>query len=190
MNNIKISIGGKQYNVRVAVTEKEQERGLQGETNLAPDEGMLFIFPEPQDISFWMKDTSIPLDIIFIDENLEVTSVSQAQPNTEIPHTGEMSVFVLEVNQNSGIKVGDTLEFSPLKHASGGKMQVLDSNGETQMELEGGERIFSRANTKILIKFAKKADALKRDSDYKQLGNRLFKFLQIQEDTPAEYVSK
>jgi hypothetical protein len=45
------------------------------------------------------------------------------------------------------------------------------------MELEGGERIFSRKNTKVLIKYAKKAYKTKEDKDYKALGKRLFKFL-------------
>ena len=56
------------------------------------------------------------------------------------------------------------------------------------MELEGGERIFSRPNTKTLIKFAKKAVSTGNDNDYKKLGDRLFKFLQVQDSNPAEYV--
>lgn len=67
-------------------------------------------------------------------------------------------------------------------------MLVLDPNGETQMELDGGERIFSRANTKVLIKFAKKAFASQNDNDYKALGKRVFKFLQVQSENSPEYV--
>ena len=57
------------------------------------------------------------------------------------------------------------------------------------MELEGGERIFSRANTKTLIKFAKKAYSTQSDNDFKALGKRVFKFLDIQDNNEPEYVS-
>ena len=67
-------------------------------------------------------------------------------------------------------------------------MIVLASNGETQMELEGGERIFSRKNTRVLIKQAKKADLSKTDADYKRLGKSMFKYLKIQDGNDPEYV--
>jgi hypothetical protein len=113
---------------------------------------------------------------------LEVTVVHKGEPFSETLLEG-FGAFVLEVNQNSGIKPGDELDFA------NDKMLVLNSNAEIQMELEGGERIFSRDHTKKLIKFAKKADMSKKDTDYKALGKRLFKFLQKQEDTEPEYVN-
>ena len=135
-----------------------------------------------------MKDTKIPLDIIFINEDLEVMSVYQGIPESEEFMTENNVNFVLEVNQNSGIKVGDELEFSPESKVDMNKMQVLDSDGNAQMELEGGERIFSRQNTKTLIKFAKKANATQKDNDYKALGKRIFKFLETQTKNKPEYV--
>ena len=135
-----------------------------------------------------MKDTLIPLDIVFIDEELTVISVAKGQPETEDAHIEDNVAYVLEVNQNSGIKSGDELEFESNKKVDKSKMLVLDSEGNPQMQLDGGERIFSRPNTKILIKFAKKAVATENDNDYKALGKRIFKFLQVQENTPAEYV--
>ena len=135
-----------------------------------------------------MKDTDIPLDIIFINEDLEVISVAKGEPNTEDAHVENDVAFVLEVNQNSGIKVGDELDFAPNKKVDSKKMLVLNSEGGTQMELDGGGRIFSRPHTKILIRFAKKAYSSEKDSDFKNLGKRLFKFLQTQEETEPEYV--
>lgn len=135
-----------------------------------------------------MKDTKIPLDIIFINEDLEVISIGKGIPDSEEFITENNVNFVLEVNEKSGIKKGDELEFSPEKEVNKDKMQVLDSSGETQMELEGGERIFSRSNTKTLIKFAKKAYSTKSDRDYKVLGKRIFKFLQTQDSNKPEYV--
>lgn len=132
-----------------------------------------------------MKDTKIPLDIIFIKENLRVDSVQEGVPNSEdiISGTG---LYVLELNKDSGVKERDILEFNPDKKVN--KMLVLDSEGKPQMELVGGERIFSRVHTKILIKFAKRAALLDDDNSYKALGKRMFKFLGIQEDTEPEYV--
>jgi uncharacterized membrane protein (UPF0127 family) len=189
MNELNIKIGNREYKVKVAQTEKEHEKGLQGVESLGEQEGMLFIFDEVQsECNFWMEDTNIPLDIVFINEDLEVISIKQGIPNTT-NYISEIDVaFVLEVNINSGIKVGDDLEFSTNHTVKKDKMLVLDSNGKTQMELEGGERIFSRPNTKILIKFAKKAEATQKENDYKNLGKKIFKFLQTQSDTNPEYV--
>lgn len=189
MKEIKIKIGSKPYEVKIAQTDEEKEKGLQGVNELPENEGMLFIFDEAEDVSFWMKDTSIPLDIVFIDDELNVISVYQGIPESEEFITEKNVTFVLEVNQNSGINIGDELEFSPDKEVSKDKMLVLDSEGNPQMELEGGERIFSRANTKTLIKFAKKAYSTQSDNDFKTLGKRVFKFLDIQDNNEPEYVS-
>ena len=188
MKEVNIQIGDKQYKVKLAETEEQHIKGLQDVTELPEDEGMLFIFNEPDEISFWMKDTKIPLDIIFINEDLEVISVYQGIPESEEFMTENNVNFVLEVNQNSGIKVGDELEFSPESKVDMNKKQDLDSDGNAQMELEGGERIFSRQNTKTLIKFAKKANATQKDNDYKALGKRILKFLETQTKNKPEYV--
>lgn len=189
MNNIKLKINDKTYKVDVALTDEEKEKGLQGVTELAPNEGMLFSFTDTEEVSMWMKDTLIPLDIIFIDTDLTVKAVHQGEPNSEEPITENDISFVLELNSNSGIKPGDEIEFSPNKKVKQDKMLVLDENGNPQMELEGGERIFSRPNTKTLIKFAKKAAATNKESDYKALGMRVFKFIKVQNESEPEYVS-
>ena len=118
-----------------------------------------------------MKDTLIPLDIIFIDIDLEVKAIHQGIPNSEDLMTENDISFVLELNQNSGVKIGDELEFSPNTKVKSDKMLVLNENGTPQMELVGGERIFSRPNTKTLIKFAKKASSTEKDNDYMNWGN-------------------
>jgi len=192
MEKVNILIGGKYYKVELAQTDEDKEQGLQEKTELAPDEGMLFLFSEDDMMEgngIWMKDTKIPLDIVFISDELNVLSVQHGVPLSEELLTEQDAYYVLEVNENSGIKVGDELEFQPKhKQLKPDKMLVLNSGGEIQMELEGEERIFSRANTKILIKFAKKAATTNNENDYKNLGKRVFKFLKVQETNNPEYV--
>lgn len=185
MKQIKISIGDKEYSVKLAETDEQKEIGLQNVDSLKDNEGMLFIFDEEDTQNFWMKDTKIPLDIIFIKENLRIDSIQKGIPNSEDIISGT-ALYVLELNEDSGVKEKDVLEFITDKTVK--KMLVLDSEGKPQMELSGGERIFSRPHTKVLIRFAKKAAVLNTDNSYKALGKRMFKFLDIQENTEPEYV--
>lgn len=186
MKEIKISIGSNLYDVKVAKTDDEKEQGLQNIKSLPESEGMLFLFRDEDEVSMWMENTFIPLDIIFIDSDLKVISVRKGVPESKEFMTETNVSFVLELNENSGVNSGDELEINPDK--KGNKMLVLNKDGNTQMELDGGERIFSRANTKILIKFAKKAKLTDLDRDYKAVGRRVFKFLKTQDSNEAEYV--
>jgi len=136
-----------------------------------------------------MKDTLIPLDIIFIDPDLVVISSYIGEPNSEQLITEQNVAFVLEVNANSGILTGDELEFSPDSNVRSDKMIVLNADGTPQMQLNGGERIFSRPDTKSLIKAAKKAASTQRDVDFKALAKKVFDFLSIQDKNEAEYVT-
>lgn len=185
---MKIEIGDKEYNVEVARTEEEKVKGLQEKESLGEDEGMLFVYDEPQEIAFWMKDTAIPLDIVFMDEDGEVISVKQGQPYDETLLEEDGVMYVLEVNQNSGIQPGDELDIEDDDDDKQPVMKVLAPDGSTQMELEGGERIFSRKNTKTLIKMAKRAYFSELDKDYKALGKKVFKYLHIQDTNTPEYV--
>lgn len=190
--DVKIQIADKKYIVDIAETEDEQADGLQNIEELPSNRGMLFDFNPPQEVSFWMKDTKIPLDIVFINEDFEVISVVTGTPEDETPLTEENVRYVLEVNTGSGIKKGDELEFTDdmLLNMKESKMYVLDSEGNIQMELEGGERIFSRKNTITLLKMARRAYNSGNDKDYKALGKKLFSYLKTQDNNDAEYVEK
>lgn len=179
-----VTVGNKQYKVEIAKTDEQRQKGLQGVTELPEDEGMLFIYEQPQEVSMWMKDTLIPLDIVFINEDYEVMEVREGVPEDETYITVQDTKYVLEVNKGSGIKVGDELEMEE----EGPVMKVLFQDGSEQMALYGGERIFSRKNTKVLIRKAKKADESKSDSDYKSLGKYIFKCIEIQDGREPEYV--
>lgn len=183
---MKVTINNKEYTVKEAHTEQEKQKGLQGVKELPKDGGMLFYFNPPEIVEFWMKDTEIPLDIIFINDDQEVIKVAKGEPNDETMISSEEEIaYVLEVNQDSGIKRGDILDFEE----NGPVMKVLDQDGNSQMELWGGERIFSRRNTRVLINKAKKADLSKEDKDYKALGRFMFKCIKGQDTRPNEYVT-
>lgn len=191
MEKIKISIEDKEYTVEVAKTQEEKSKGLQGRKSLGKNEGMLFIYDKPQTVGFWMDETEIPLDIIFINEDEEVISVYKGKPLSKEIAEEDNVKYVLEVNQGSGIKEDDELEFEEDSEDSEKiTMKVIAPDGSTQMELEGGERIFSRKNTRTLIKMAKRADETKSDTDYKRLGNKMFKYIKQQNSRKPDYVTK
>lgn len=184
---INIKIGDKEYKVKEATSTEEKAKGLQGIEELPEDEGMLFYFDPPEDVQFWMKDVDIPLDIIFIDDDEEVVKVQEGIPNDETFIEAPNVAYVLEVNANSGIQVGDELDIDD-EEEKGPVMKVLAQDGSDQYELWGGERIFSRKNTKVLIKKAKKANFTQDDKDYKALGKYIFKCIKTQDTRDPEYV--
>ncbi len=86
--------------VEVVSTEAKIERGLMYREHLPPDDGMLFLLHEEKDWAFWMHNTLIPLDMIFIRKDMTIAGIVQnAEPRTDtLRKVGEPSVYVLEVN--------------------------------------------------------------------------------------------
>ena len=194
MEKVVVTIGNKTYNCQVAKTEEEKRKGLMGVENLSPDEGMLFVWEDEGTREMWMKDTLIPLDQIAINDNDEVTAVYKAQPEDETLHPFPNVKYILEVNQNSGIEEGDDFEFDESDDPNKYVMKVLAPDGSTQMNLQGGERIFSRISTKQMITWAKKAEANKNNKDLftkycRRLGKRMFKEIYAQDHREPEYVN-
>lgn len=195
MKTINLEINDKEYNVLVAQTEIEKEQGLVNVEEMDENEGMLFIYNYPQRLEFWMKDTDIPLDVIFINSDWEVVSVKKGMPYNETILSEDNVQYVLELNQNSGVKPGDEIdveddELSPGKDLPTNKMYVYGSDGEVQAILQGSERIFSIVNTKTLVRMAKRAYTTKKESDYKRLGKKIFEYLRKQDSNEPEYVSQ
>lgn len=194
-----INISDKIYLVQIAETESERETGLSKTEKLDQDSGMLFVIPEGQSqVAFTMEDMSYDLDLIFINEDDEVYDVQYGKAGSKDPiiSTSEDIVkYVLEVNPNSGIKIGDELEFTDcpdceeVEDNEVDKMYVIGPDGQPQMELVGGERIISRKETKELIRKAKQANKSKSDLDYKKLGRYMFRILDGQNSRPEEYVN-
>lgn len=181
-----IELGGKKYRVRVAETVEEKRHGLMEKESMPKDEGMIFIWDEPHDVTMWMKNTLIPLDIIYINEDQEVTAVEYGKPEDETRLTHENTMYVVELNSGSGVKKGDQLDFSDEELPV---MKVLAPDGSTQMELQGGERIFSRKSTRVILRKAIRAYKSKSDTDYKALGKYVFKELYKQDHRDPEYVT-
>jgi hypothetical protein len=103
--------------VEVVRSDEERARGLMNRTRLDPDAGMLFVFAESDDHSFWMKNTFLPLDMIFVDEQGRVAAVLENVPplTTEPRTVGRPSRYVLEVNggwaARHGVRPGDAVRF-------------------------------------------------------------------------------
>ncbi|HEX8908113.1 MAG TPA: DUF192 domain-containing protein [Anaeromyxobacteraceae bacterium] len=103
--------------VEVARGEAQLARGLMFRERLGADDGMLFVFPSSADHAFWMKNTLIPLDMIFIDEARTVVGiVERAEPLSTAPRgVGRPSRWVLEVNGGWSaahqVSVGDRVTF-------------------------------------------------------------------------------
>jgi uncharacterized membrane protein (UPF0127 family) len=103
--------------VELARTDPQREVGLMNRPKLAEDAGMLFLFDDTAERAFWMKNTLIPLDILFIDEEGRIVGiVERAEPRSERTRTvGRPSRYVLEVNGGwsaaHGVRAGDRVRF-------------------------------------------------------------------------------
>ena len=92
--------------VEIVSTWAKIERGLMFREHLPPDQGMLFLMPEEKEWPFWMKNTLIPLDLIFITKDMTVAGVvHDATPRTEdLRRVDTPSLYVLEVNGGYAVK--------------------------------------------------------------------------------------
>ena len=107
------------FTVEVAGTVAEQAKGLMFRTELADDAGMIFPFPQPRPASFWMKNTVIPLDIIFVRSNGTIESIAEntVPYSTDSVVSGEPVAAVLELRggltAELGIAAGDKVVWMP-----------------------------------------------------------------------------
>lgn len=114
-------IKGKRYTVELADTPETRERGLMFRRELAPDAGMLFIHDDAEPLAYWMKNTYIPLDILYFDRDRRLVSAQLGvlpcgrQPQCPIYPSAGPAKYVLELNageaQGLALKPGDELRF-------------------------------------------------------------------------------
>lgn len=102
--------GEARFSIELAVTPREQARGLMWRQQLAPDAGMLFVYPKPGQPAFWMKNTLIPLDMLFITPDGRVQHVhTRAIPGDLTPISGGAGVSaVLEIPGGRAAELGIT----------------------------------------------------------------------------------
>ena len=104
------------FTVEVARSPQEQQQGLMNRQSLAPDRGMIFPYAAPQPVSFWMKNTYIPLDMVFIRPDNSIARIETAVPlNLEPVSSLEPISVVLEIPAGRaaelGIKPGDRVSW-------------------------------------------------------------------------------
>ena len=113
-------LGGVDVDVEVAETMTERQTGLMRRTSMPENHGMLFVYPEPQLLAFWMKNTALPLSIAFILEDADgqhgtIVNIEDMQPYVEFPETVSQKPvrLALEMNQGwfkkHGLKNGDSI---------------------------------------------------------------------------------
>ena len=111
---VAVKLGTETFKVEVAATDRARQLGLMHRKSMPQDRGMLFVFPDERELSFWMKNTHIPLDIVYADRNGKVVSIKQMRPLDEsaVPSDGP-SKYAIEVNQGAaaraGVKAGDVI---------------------------------------------------------------------------------
>ena len=105
------------FTVEVARTAEEQARGLMHRQSLAPDRGMMFPYAPAQPVSFWMKNTLIPLDIIFIKQDRTIANIAENTVPLSLDPVPSLEpvIAVLEIpggrSAELGIKAGDRVEW-------------------------------------------------------------------------------
>ncbi len=115
-----LSINGRPLTVEIARSAKQRQQGLMHRDKLDWNNGMLFIFENDKVLSFWMKDTKIPLSIAFIDKYGKVTDIFDMEPYSleAVTSTGKCR-YAIEVNKGffgeSGLGVGDTVDLRMVK---------------------------------------------------------------------------
>ncbi|MEO6834285.1 MAG: DUF192 domain-containing protein [Candidatus Tumulicola sp.] len=99
--------------LEVARTETERERGLMDRTGLAPHAGMIFVFEQDGPVEFWMKDTLVPLDMIFVAPDgtvrnvyARVATVSAKLPDASVPREAGVAKYVIELAAGEAARDG------------------------------------------------------------------------------------
>lgn len=115
-----VELKGQRFEVELATDVAAQQRGLMFRDSMAADHGMLFVFNDLVQRTFWMKNTRIPLDILYFDENYKLVSAALRTPpchsvdnNCPLYPSSGPAQYVLELNagvaEKLGVKPGDTL---------------------------------------------------------------------------------
>lgn len=116
---VELPVNGVTVRVEIADDPEERQRGLMHRSELAPDAGMLFVFPDDAPRSFWMKNTEIPLSIAYVLNDGTIVEIYDMEPGSLAPVRSTQPVrYALEVNQGffqeAEIAVGDRIDLRPV----------------------------------------------------------------------------
>ena len=103
----------REFSVELAITPEERQRGLSNRESLPADAGMLFVYEEERVLSFWMRETLIPLDILFIDREGRIVDIQTMAPEPGVStgdlttyRSAEPAMYALEVNAGVADELG------------------------------------------------------------------------------------
>jgi len=113
---VPIRVGGIEIMVEVADEDEERTRGLMHRESLPENQGMLFVYTDERTLSFWMRNTLIPLDIAYIDREGRIVDIQQMEPQDPTTHpSAAPAMYALEMNkgwfERNGVEVGARIEF-------------------------------------------------------------------------------
>jgi uncharacterized membrane protein (UPF0127 family) len=115
---MKLDVAGQVISVEVAATPSTRETGLMNRFSIPPDEGMVFVFPQPQPLAFWMRNTYAPLSIAFIDADGRILNIEDMAPRSDDTHDSKgIALYALEMRQGwfrrHGIEAGTRVKGLP-----------------------------------------------------------------------------
>jgi hypothetical protein len=130
-----VAVGGRTVQMQLAVFPAEMEHGLMERRELARDQGMLFVYDHPVPMSFWMRNTPLPLDIGFFSADGELKEIYAMLPydETTIRSRSDALEFALEMNRGwfaeNGVKPGARLDLAAVREALKARGVALESYG-------------------------------------------------------------
>ena len=115
---VKMDVGGKSFDLEVANTNPKRMRGLMYRESMPADHGMIFVFPEQKVLHFWMKNTKIPLDLVYMDQEGKIVSIHKLEPfETRSVSSDGPAIYAIELNRGTAeklkLKPGDVIKVHP-----------------------------------------------------------------------------
>ena len=117
--------GERSFTIEIAEDTAERSAGLMYRQDMADDHGMLFVFEQTREVAFWMKNTPMPLDLVFVGQDGTISSIRQGEPQSQaVIGSGAPVRFVLELKAGTaarqGIEAGDLLKHPAIDAVHGG----------------------------------------------------------------------